>query len=467
MSTLTSARYPLSWSPELRPCSGPDPARVALSPAPVFILFLILNAALLIRPAEIIPALLGWHIYLTLILLCVAVALPNVLDQFRAGNLATRPITVCVLGFLLMGLLSHLSWFHFEGVATSWFEYAKLGVYYLLLVSFVTSTERLRILLSSLAVFALVLTVVAVLQYHGVISVINLSVLKDTQIDPITGRELVIPRLRGTGAFFDPNDLSLVLVFGLLVSFDRLADGRVGALRLFWLAALVVFGYALALTQSRGGFLCLLVGLSVYLAVRFGLGRSLILGAVIVPLVFLFFAGRQTSLSATGSTSQTRIQLWSDGLMLFKTSPVFGIGTDLYEKEAGQVAHNSYLHSFTETGFVGGMFFLGAVYLALWSLYRLGSGRRWFLDPDLGRMHPLLIGIVAAYATGMLSLSVGPVVLTYTILGLAAAYVHMAAVYPPLSPPVFSGRLVGQLAGISVLFLASLYIFVRVFLRWA
>jgi hypothetical protein len=83
------------------------------------------------------------------------------------------------------------------------------------------------------------------------------------------------------------------------------------------------------------------------------------------------------------------------------------------------------------------------------------------------RLHPFLLAIVAAYATGMLALSVGFIVLTYTVLGVAAAYTQMTAVHPPLPAPAFSGRLVGRLAGISVLFLAGLYVFVRVFLRWA
>ena len=37
-----------------------------------FFLFLLVNAALFVRPAEVVPALVGWNIYEVLILACLA-----------------------------------------------------------------------------------------------------------------------------------------------------------------------------------------------------------------------------------------------------------------------------------------------------------------------------------------------------------------------------------------------------------
>jgi O-antigen ligase len=229
----------------------------------------------------------------------------------------------------------------------------------------------------------------------------------------------------------------------------------------------LLFGYALILTKSRGGFLALVAGLMALFTMRFGWRRSLALAGLLLPALFLIFAGRQTSLSAVESTGQQRVQLWSDGLMLFKENPFLGVGMGEYAKQVGKVAHNTYLQFFSELGFLGGMLFLGALAISLGSLHRLSSGGRRIIAPELRRLHPFIVAVVAAHATGMLSLSVGDMVLTYTILGLATVYIGMTATYPPWPRPVFDGRLIVRCAGLSILYLGVLYMFVRTFIRWA
>ncbi len=131
-----------------------------------------------------------------------------------------------------------------------------------------------------------------------------------------------------------------------------------------------------------------MAGLFLLLRTRFGWRMAVLIGAALLPVLFVFFAGRQTDLSTSGGTGQERIQLWSEGLVQFRQSPLFGIGRDRFDQEVGLVAHNSYVHAFAELGFLGGMFFVGAFVLALGSLYRLSADGRHILDPDLRRMHP-------------------------------------------------------------------------------
>src|SRR6185369_8878214 len=105
---------------------------------------------------------------------------------------------------------------------------------------------------------------------------------------------------------------------------------------------------------------------------------------------------------------------WSDGLEMFKASPIFGVGVEEFAKNAGQVAHNAYMHSFAEIGLFGGMFFVGACYFALRALNRLGSPSVLLLDPDMERLRPYLMAAFAGYAAGLLSLSNCYEVPTYT-----------------------------------------------------
>jgi O-antigen ligase len=434
---------------------------------PGFALFLVVNAALFIRPGEIIPAFVGWHIYLVLISLCLVVALPGVLHQLTERSLARRPISVCVLGLLALTVVSHLAHLSVGAAAQSGFEFAKVVVYFLLLVAVVNTPARLRAFLFWFAVFTTVITALAVLHYHGLISLANVSAAKEFEVDKATGAEKVLLRLQGSGAFSDPNDLCLLLVVGIVLSVYWLNERRTGPARYLWLGPLFLLGYALALTESRGGFLGLVAGVLAYLYARYGGRGMIVLGLLALPVLFAAFAGRQTNLSTTGNTGQTRIQIWSDTLQEFRGSPLFGVGMDRLKDLVGKVAHNSFLHCFAELGFFGGMLFAGAFYVALRTLYRLTAVRNSLADPDLRRLHPYLMAALAAYATGMLSLSVPYIVLTFTILGLATVYLQMASAYTPAATAPFDPRLVGRMAGIGVVFLMVIYVFVRIFIRWA
>jgi hypothetical protein len=67
-----------------------------------FFLFLLVNATLFIRPAEIIPELLDLPIYNVLILSCFGVSFPAVVRRLRARALAEEPLSMCVVGLLVV-----------------------------------------------------------------------------------------------------------------------------------------------------------------------------------------------------------------------------------------------------------------------------------------------------------------------------------------------------------------------------
>jgi hypothetical protein len=441
--------------------------RLAAPPHPGlgFGVFLLLNAALFLRPAEIVPGLVGLEIYQFLILACLLVAFPTVLEQLSPDALGSRPITVCVVSLLIAAVLSHLSRFDVAGAAASGYEFFKLAVYYLLFVGLVTTPERLRRFLFWLAIFAAALALLAVLQYHDLIRLPNLKTLQAVERDTATGRDVIVRRLQATGPFHDPNDLCVLLVVGILLALYGLTDPGRRLARLAWIGPLLVLFYALALTQSRGGFLALLAGLLVFLHARFGWSATLGLGALLVPGLFVVFAGRQTDISATAGTGQERIQIWSDGLMLFREAPLFGVGMNQFEVLVGHVAHNSFLQAFAELGLFGGTIFLGAFFLSLATLRTLSAGGRRIVDPELRRLHPYLSGAVAGYAVGMFTLTLNYIVPTYVVLGLASACGRMTVAQPPAPSTRFELSLAGRLAGVAFLFLVGLTIFVRVFFQ--
>lgn len=434
-----------------------------------FPLFLLVTATLFVRPAEIVTDLAGLPIYNIVILACLATSLGGVQALLNREALAQQPITVCVLGLLAAVFLSHVSHGDLWSARYGAIEFSKAVIYYLLLVANVNSAERLRVFLLWLLGCIVVVAGLAVLHYHGAIAIPSLTVLNESFIDEITGRQTDVLRMRSTGIFNDPNDLAMILVLGMALAAYFLFDPRLVLFKLPMAATIALFFYALVLTKSRGGLLALMAALGALFQGRFGWKKSLALGGLCLPLVAVLVGGRQADIggAVSGGTGQSRIQLWSEGLGLFRQAPLFGIGQNLYAEQAVQVAHNSYLHVFAELGVFGGAMFLGAFYYALRTLYRLGQGERRFGDLELARLRPFLLSAVVGYATSMLTLSRCYVAPTYVMLGLPAVYLGQVRTSPPLPGTRLTGALVKEVLKISLLFLAAVYVFVRVFARWS
>lgn len=424
-----------------------------------FALLLLATAILFLRPQDFVPEWSTLPLYLAFLLSASLVASGSILRQLSAGSLSARPVTVCVVGVLAAVVVSNVSRLHLWEARTQGIEFAKILLYYLLLVSVVNSTARLRSFLGWLGIFFAVITALSLLQYHGALALPQSTVLEQPQVDEETGDISAIPRLCGYGLFNDPNDICLLLVSGMGISLYFLTEPRGGLGRVFWLAVLGLFGYALALTQSRGGFIGLLVGLTILLHARFGVWKAALVVSGAVPLLLLAFAGRQTDISATEDTGQSRVQLWSEALESFKQEPLFGIGPGVFEERVGLVAHNSFLHCFAELGFVGGSFFLGGFVTALCGLYRLS--RNSSADADVRRLGYFLLAMIAAFMAGIMSLSRAYIAPTYLILGLTTACLAIAGPAPPLVLPRFDRRFLPRLAFASLAFLLAMHVFVR------
>jgi len=432
-----------------------------------FALFLLVNAVLFIRPAEVFPALEGLWIYQAVILACAAACPASVLRQFQARDLAVRPLTVCVLGMLAAVVLSHLANGSLWDARMAGADFGKVALYFLLLLAVVDSPVRLRRFVLWLVGFVFVLTMLTLLRYWGGLPGAGAAVVAERGFDPETGAEFTFGRLCGFGIFNDPNDLCLILVTALTLGVYQLADARAGLWRFLWLVPLALFAYAVVLTQSRGGLLALLAGGLVFCGERFGWRKTGLLAVIVVPVMFGVAGGRQVNLNVSEGTGQARLQLWSEGLAIFRTAPLFGVGVGRYEEMCGLVAHNSFVHAYTELGMLGGTIFVGAFYLAFAGLRRAGrQGDAAIANAELHRLRPYLLAVVAAAAVGMMSLTRTYTVPTYLVIGLAAAYLQAAGTSAALPAFAVDGRLVGRLALVSVSFLVCTYMFINLFVRY-
>jgi O-antigen ligase len=427
-----------------------------------FGLLLLAVSALLIRPADLLPALGGAPIYESLVVACMVAALPRLVEQLTLRSLRENSITAFVLLMIPAVMLSHLAHLDIYGARVGGVTVAKGCLLFLLVVGLVNSPGRLRCILWVVATCVLFEAFLAILQYRGMLHLAALQNIVQTTYNSETGQPTVLIRLCGIGLFNDPNDFSLVLVVAMVLCVYGLDQPQLGRARFLFLGPLAILGYALFLTHSRGGVIAATGAMLVFLPARFGWRNTLPLACLLVPVLILSFWGRATHVDITNpeDTFQTRLELWNGSLDQFCRAPLFGIGQGALLDELGQVSHNSYLHAYTEMGLLGGTAFVGAFYLILRGLKASEATG----ENALRRLQPYMLALFAGYVVGLLSLSRCYNVPTQFILALGTAYLVIVGRSGANVIRRFDAACARRVSAVGLLFLLAVYVFLRLML---
>ncbi len=438
-----------------------------------FFFFLLVNAALLLRPAELFTQFQDVPVYLYTMIPCLVLSLPALLGLLLPGSPLRHPACLMVLGILGSVGVSHL--IHSDA-GRAWdetIEFGKVVVYFALLISVVNTPGRMRWFLIALIGFALITTTVALLHYHNMLEVRPkaISTAVDERIDTSGNREL-IHRLQLTGILQDPNEYCVLLGVMVLLTLYQLTNSRAGDVRYLWIIPLAVLLYGIVLTFSRGGQLALFIGLLAAGVALYGVRGAVTFGLLFVPILAFAFLSRQSADTLETSTSQTRIQMWSDWLARYIGSPLVGVGPEVVPLDKDQrvvnegdlLAHNSFIQAFADLGTFGGLCFWGAFFFGIGGLARYGwPSRPVFFDPEMERLFPFLLGAVCVYAVGLMTLSLCYIVPTYLVLGLPVAYSQIAKTWPDRSEISWTGPRLGAWFASALGFLAVIYLVVRLF----
>ena len=171
----------------------------------------------------------------------------------------------------------------------------------------------------------------------------------------LLGTHSIFGRVRYLGILEDPNELAWVLSMGLPLAFGYWEQKRSAFRGLVVVATLGLAGTCTIMTQSRGGQMAMLATVGVYFVRRYR-ARGLITGLVL-GLPVLLLGGR--SGEGAESSSQERLECWSEALSMFRESPLLGVGAGQFTEHHTLTAHNSFLLTIAELGPLG---------LALWTL---------------------------------------------------------------------------------------------------
>jgi O-antigen ligase len=251
---------------------------------------------------------------------------------------------LAMIGVLLMSAVLSPVWK--AGALKNTLDFAKVWIVWVLTFLLVTDFAKLRriIFIQSAAV--------------TVISVVSV----------ILGRHQ--SRLEGVigGIYSNPNDLAFAIVLTLPFCLAFLLSTKKVALRLGWTGAILIMGFALLKTASRGGFITLMIAGTVCVW-HFGVkGRRfyLIVGSVLAVVILLAVAGgpladRMTAINgkvetqeegrAYGSYEQ-RKYLMIRAMEGIEHYPILGIGVRNFQvySEDWHDVHMTYLQIAVEGG---------------------------------------------------------------------------------------------------------------------
>jgi O-antigen ligase len=291
-----------------------------------------------------------WASYHAVTYLAGITALASLPSMARYSYWKTSAQTYLLAGFIIAIALSQVVHGWLGGVIESWRMFLPSAAVFFFIVVNVTTVRRLKIIVLAAVGSCLAVAVEALCGYyagyHGEMFVLltNISSPQDDVIGQLT-------RIRGAGFLSDPNDLAQILLIALPLAFIAWRRGRVVLNFFVVLVPAALLLWATYLTHSRGGLIALAAVALMAARKRLGTTVSTALAAVfILAMLALDFTGGRGISAADGTD---RLEAWANGLEMFKSAPLLGIGfngfTDLYEI----TAHNSFVLCLAELGLLG------------------------------------------------------------------------------------------------------------------
>lgn len=443
-----------------------------------FAALLLVVGSLFIRPTDLLPQLRDVPVYQFLIIIAMLLSYRAIGWQLNQHLLALRPATACVLMLVGAVALSHLGNGFFWGARESTWKTIKLVALFLLISGVVNTSQRLEWFARWLVVVITSTSALALADLTGWLDLTALTPIADGNLfaDVSQGK---LTRIRGSGIFEDPNDLGLAIVIGIALIPYFLFKPNIGWPRMIWILPCIILFWTLILTYSRGAFLALAATVPAWYFFHRGWKAALGGAIVLLPILLTLFAGRMTDFdSVHDGTGQTRIQIWSESLTVFKQSPLLGIGEGMFVEQSGFVCHNSFLQTYTELGFLGGTLFLSVFLTAMVGLLpnrkkQVDSVEQDFVEQEpnaapiqsqTARLQGAAFVVLVGYSVGILTLSRQFLAPTFLVLGFAVA-AHQCSGITIAKKWRLGNTLAIRSATAGIVFLGFTYLFVRLLIR--
>jgi hypothetical protein len=293
---------------------------------------------LYIRPQDFVPALAGMPIMLMLGAGTALLVFLHRAVRHRMLVFARVPQHLFVLWFYAAIVLSQIAGMRLHGALEASLEFVPTVILYFLVVELVTTPKRIKI------VSILLLHLTLALSIQGIVMHITGS--------GFGGKQAYEGRIQAVGIFSDPNDLALIINSVLPLVILWMLQSKSLLVKIYSFVVVIIFVYAIFLTASRGGLLCL--GLLAILIFQRKFGKIVgVAGGVAVLGALLVLGPRMNTISPEEASSYGRLEAWVVGMGLLKSSPLFGVGFGDFMQYHFRTAHNSFVLCAAELGLFG------------------------------------------------------------------------------------------------------------------
>jgi len=170
------------------------------------------------------------------------------------------------------------------------------------------------------------------------------------------------------GSFGGTNTTGLLLLFIFSISLGFLYREKSKIKQIFYLSTTAWIGTAFFMTHSRGGFLGFMAALAFFFYIKTKIRLKIFLpGALILVVLVLVLKPDDPGRGLGSSSTPERVELYHQGLQMFKHNPIFGVGSSRFpnNNRIKKTAHNIYLNVLAETGFFGFFFFMAMWFVVI------------------------------------------------------------------------------------------------------
>jgi O-antigen ligase len=259
-------------------------------------------------------------------------------------------------------------------------------------------------------------------------------------------------RVRYRGILEDPNELALVLVISLPLAMALLAQS-LSVIRVVFVAATFAIVIPVVIwTSSRTGQIAFVVVIAAYLLRKIRLKTVLAVLVLAAPALLL---GGRSGAEAEESASD-RLEAWSAGIDMFRSSPILGIGKGEFTENYVITAHNTFLLEAAELGIVGLILWSGVFYM---SFKIVVSAIRRYRDREDAILAyswaRTLLACLCGITVGTMFLSLAYHPLIWMYLALTSAFYLASRQHDPEFRVVFGLRDLAFVSGFAVLWLVA------------
>ncbi len=173
------------------------------------------------------------------------------------------------------------------------------------------------------------------------------------------------PRTFWIGDWDGPNVMALCYVMAAPYCLEYIFSKEPMPKKIFGAAAYGCLIVGVHQSGSRGGFLGLLASGMLFILLRFGIGKGVMLAAFLAVGVGSFaMGGRMGEMNTNEASARERSWLWERGMDWAREKPFVGMGKGSFANHAHIIAHSNYVENMAEIGFAGFYFFIAALYFS-------------------------------------------------------------------------------------------------------